>query len=66
MGKKMPAEEDPKRSDFKSKADIVAFVKKAFEDGASVIKNRMAITDASQLGYTPRTSPRRWSAIPLT
>src|ERR1035441_1079465 len=24
MGKKMPAEEDPKRSDFKTKADIVA------------------------------------------
>ena len=38
MGKKMPAEEDPKRSDFKTKADIVAFVKKAFADGAGAIK----------------------------
>src|SRR5256885_10614823 len=26
MGKKMPAEEDPKREQFKSRADIVAFV----------------------------------------
>ena len=38
MGRKMPAEEDPKRADFKTKADIVAFVKKAFEDGAAAIK----------------------------
>jgi len=38
MGKKPPAEEDPKRSDFKTKADVVAFVKKAFADGADAIK----------------------------
>jgi uncharacterized damage-inducible protein DinB len=38
MGKKMPAEEDPKRADFKTKADIVAFVKKAFADGAAAIQ----------------------------
>jgi len=38
MGKKAPAEEDPKRADFKTKADIVAFVKKAFADGAAAIK----------------------------
>jgi uncharacterized damage-inducible protein DinB len=38
MGKKLPAVEDPKRSDFKTKADIVAFVKKAFADGADAIK----------------------------
>jgi len=38
MGKKMPAEEDPKRADFKTKADIVVFVKKSFADGASAIK----------------------------
>jgi uncharacterized damage-inducible protein DinB len=36
-GMKMPAAEDPKRSDFKSKADIVAFVKKSFADGAAAI-----------------------------
>ena len=38
MGKPMPKEEDPKRSDFKTKADIVAFVKKAFADGAAAIE----------------------------
>ena len=38
MGRPMPKEEDPKRSDFKTKADIVAFVKKAFADGAAAIK----------------------------
>jgi uncharacterized damage-inducible protein DinB len=38
MGKAMPAEEDPKRDQFKTKADIVAFVKKAFADGAAAIK----------------------------
>jgi uncharacterized damage-inducible protein DinB len=40
VGKKMPAEEDPKRSDFKTKADVVAFVKKAFADGADAIKSK--------------------------
>jgi len=38
MGQKPPAEENPKRADFKTKADIVAFVKKAFADGAAAIK----------------------------
>ena len=38
MGKPMPKEEDPKRSDFKTKADVVTFVKKAFADGAAAIK----------------------------
>jgi uncharacterized damage-inducible protein DinB len=38
MGKAMPAEEDPKRDRFKSKADIIAFVKKAYADGADAIK----------------------------
>ena len=37
-GQKPPAEEDPKRDQFKSKADIVAFVKKCFADGAAAIK----------------------------
>ena len=37
-GKKMPAEEDPKRADYKTKASVVAFVKKSFEDGAAAIK----------------------------
>jgi uncharacterized damage-inducible protein DinB len=38
LGQKAPAEEDPKRDQYKTKADVVAFVKKAFADGASAIK----------------------------
>ena len=34
----MPAEENPKRDQFKTKADIAAYVKKAFADGAAAIK----------------------------
>jgi uncharacterized damage-inducible protein DinB len=37
-GEKPPAEEDPKREQYKTKADVAAFVKKAFADGADVIK----------------------------
>jgi len=40
MGKKPPAGEDPKRADYKTKADIVAFVKKSFADGAAAIKSK--------------------------
>ena len=40
MGLKPPAEEDPKRADFKSKAAVVEFVKKAFADGAAAIKQK--------------------------
>jgi uncharacterized damage-inducible protein DinB len=39
-GEKAPAEDYPKRSEFKSKADIVAFVKKSFADGAAAIKEK--------------------------
>src|SRR5258708_7386904 len=38
MGEKPPAGEDPKRDKYKTKAEIVAFVKKAFADGAAAIK----------------------------
>jgi uncharacterized damage-inducible protein DinB len=38
MGEKPPAEEDPKRDQYKTKADVVAFVKKTFADGAAAIK----------------------------
>jgi uncharacterized damage-inducible protein DinB len=37
-GEKMPTGADPKRDDYKSKADIVAYVKKSFADGAAAIK----------------------------
>ena|SRR5277367_2240545 len=39
-GEKPPADEGPKRDQFKSKAEIVAYVKKAFADGAEVIKSK--------------------------
>lgn len=40
LGQKPPAEEDPKRDQYKTKADIVAFVKKSFADGAAAIKTK--------------------------
>ena len=38
QGQKPPAMEDPKRGEFKNKADVVAFVKKSFADGVAAIK----------------------------
>ena len=38
LGQKPPAEEDPKRDQYKTKADVVGFVKKSFADGAAAIK----------------------------
>jgi uncharacterized damage-inducible protein DinB len=38
LGQKAPALEDPKRDQYKTKAEIVAFVKKSFTDGAAAIK----------------------------
>jgi len=38
MGLKPPAEEDPKREQFKTKAAVTEFVKKSFADGAAAIK----------------------------
>ena len=37
-GKKPPAEEDLKRDKYKTKADVVAMVKKAFADGAAALQ----------------------------
>jgi len=36
-GEKLPAMDDPKREEYKTKADMVAFVKKSFADGAAAI-----------------------------
>jgi uncharacterized damage-inducible protein DinB len=38
MGQKPPAEEDLKRDNYKTKADVVAVVKKSFADGAAALK----------------------------
>lgn len=40
LGEKPPAMEDPKRDKYKTKADIVSFVKKSFADGAAAIEKR--------------------------
>ncbi len=40
MGKEPPKEEDLKRDKYKTKADVVAMVKKAFADGATAIKSK--------------------------
>jgi len=40
MGQKPPAAEDPKRDQYKTKADIVAFVKKSVADGAAAIQSQ--------------------------
>ncbi|HET7207764.1 MAG TPA: DinB family protein [Terriglobales bacterium] len=37
-GQKPPTEDYPHRDQYKTKADIVGFVKKSFDDGAAVIK----------------------------
>src|SRR5215469_15165156 len=39
-GEKPPAEEAPPRANFKNKAEIVAYVKKAMSDGAEAIKKK--------------------------
>jgi len=40
LGRKSPEMDDPKRDQFKAKADVVAFVKKSFADGAAAIKQK--------------------------
>jgi uncharacterized damage-inducible protein DinB len=37
-GEKPPAQEDPSRANYKTKADVVAYVKKSMADGAAAIK----------------------------
>src|SRR5271155_3177643 len=39
LGQKIP-EGDPKRDQYKTKAEVVAFVKKSFADGAALIKQK--------------------------
>lgn len=39
-GEKMPEMDDPRRDQFKSKAEIVAFVKKSFAEGAAAIRDK--------------------------
>src|ERR1700735_3791539 len=58
MGLKPPAAEDPKREQYKSKADIVAFVKKAFADGATAIQSKGEKGLMTEVVYFPQQKSR--------
>jgi uncharacterized damage-inducible protein DinB len=50
-GKEPPAAEDPKRESYKTKADIVAFLKKSVADGAAAIQSKGEKGLASTVPY---------------
>src|SRR6201981_1007781 len=58
MGKEPPAAEDPKRDQYKSKADIVAFVKKSFADGAATIQSKGEKGLTTEVVYFPHQKAR--------
>ena len=58
MGLKPPAAEDPKREQYKSKADIVAFVKKSFADGATAIQANGEKGMTTEVVYFPQQKSR--------
>ncbi len=58
MGQKPPAAEDPKREQYKSKADIIAFVKKSFADGAAAIQSKGEKGLTTEVVYTPEQKAR--------
>ena len=58
MGKKPPAAEDPKRDQYKSKADIVAFVKKSFADGAAALESKGERGLMTEVVYFPDQKAR--------
>jgi uncharacterized damage-inducible protein DinB len=58
MGRKPPAAEDPKRDQYKTKADIVAFVKKSFADGAAAIQSKGEKGLTTEVVYLPQQKAR--------
>jgi len=58
MGKEPQAAEDPKREQYKSKADIVAFVKKSFADGAAAIQSKGEKGLTTEVVYFPGQKAR--------
>jgi len=58
MGRKPPAGEDPKRDQYKTKADIVAFVKKSFADGAAAIQSKGEKGMTTEFVYFPHQKAR--------
>src|SRR6201997_482329 len=57
-GKKPPAAEDPKRDQYKTKAEIVAFVKKAVADGAAAIQSKGEKGLMTEVVYLPDQKAR--------
>src|ERR1700692_4545622 len=57
-GKKPPAAEDPKRKQYKSKAEIVEFVKKSFADGATAIQSKGEKGLTTEVVYYPDQKAR--------
>ena len=57
-GQKPPAGEDPKRDQYKSKADIVAFVKKSFADGAAALQSKGEKGLTTEVVYFPQQKSR--------
>ena len=58
MGQKPPAGEDPKRDHYKTKADIVAFVKKSVADGAAAIQSKGEKGLMTEVVYYPQQKAR--------
>jgi uncharacterized damage-inducible protein DinB len=58
MGRKPPAGADPKRDQYKTKADIVAFVKKSFADGAAAIQSKGEKGMMTEFVYFPHQKAR--------
>ena len=58
MGKEPQAAEDPKRDQYKSKADIVAFVKKSFADGTAAIQSKGEKGLTTEVDYFPDQKAR--------
>ena len=55
---KTPPGEDPKRDQYKTKADIVVFVKKSFADGAAAIQSKGEEGMATEFVYSPHQKSR--------
>jgi len=58
MGREPQAAEDPKRDRYKSKADIVRFVKKSFADGAAAIQSKGEKGMTTEVVYFPQQKAR--------
>ncbi len=58
MGKNPAADFDPKRDQYKTKADIVAYVKKSFADGAAAIQAQGENGMTKEYVYFPHQKSR--------